>query len=192
MKLSTVKIIFLRGLALAIPLGIVGYVFIRIILIIEKIISPLATRLGIHRLLGGATLTVLAVLLILIFVFFLGLLMRIKIVSTIRKEMENTILKFVPSLNYLKLMADGKLEVDNTQETWKSGLLYFEGKYSAAFIVEESDTLITLFVSKSTSIKEGEILMANKKDISFFHASYIELHKYSRAFGKGFISLVRK
>jgi hypothetical protein len=54
------------------------------------------------------------------------------------KEMEDTILKFVPSLHYLKLMADDKLELENTQSAWKTVLLFFERKYNAAFIVEES------------------------------------------------------
>jgi uncharacterized membrane protein len=190
MKFAGLKTTLIRGLTLAVPLAIVVYVLIRMIQVIRKIITPFSTKIGIHRMLGNATLTILAVLLILIFIFLLGLLMQISFISETRQQLENTILKFVPSLNYLKLMAADKLEVQNSQNSWKPVLVFSEEKYSAAFIVEETETLVTLFVSKGTSLKEGEILTANKKDVQLFPATYEQLNKFSRGFGKGFISII--
>jgi hypothetical protein len=188
--MAALKKIFFRGLALAVPLGIVGYVFYRILHIIERIISPVTIKLGIHRILGGATITILALLLILLFILLLGLLMKISVVSGIRQKMEDTILKFVPSLNYLRLMGADKLDPEDSHNNWKPVLLNAEGKYHAAFIVEETETLITLFVSKGTSLKEGEILTTHKKDITVIPATFEQLDKFSKGFGKGFISLI--
>ncbi len=188
--MTGLKKTFIRGLALAVPLAILFYVFFRALHIIEKFISPLVIKLGIRRILGGATLTVLALLLIVLVILLLGLLMKISIVSGIRQKMEDIILKFIPSLNYLRLMEADKLDPSHSQNTWKPVLLNSGGKFHAAFIVEETETMITLFVSKGTTLKEGEILTTYKKDIAIIPASFDQLNKFSKAFGKGFISLV--
>jgi uncharacterized membrane protein len=190
MNFSGLKTNLIRGLTLAVPLLIVLYVFIRMIQIIRKIITPVATKLGIRHILGNATLTILTILLILIFILLLGLLARIRTVSNARQKLENMILHFVPSLNYFKMMADDKLKLTDSQNEWKPVLVFSEEKYSAGFIVEESEELVTLFVSKGTSLKDGEILTANKKDVLLFPATYEDLNNFSRAFGKGFISII--
>lgn len=191
-NMNRLKKTFITGLALAVPLAIVIYVFFRILHIIEKFISPIATKIGIHRILGGATLTVLALLLILLMILLLGLLMKISVISGIRQKMEDMILKFVPSLNYLKLMEADKLDLANSQNTWKPVLLNAGGKFHAAFVVEETETLITLFVSKGTSLKEGEILTTHKKDVELIATTFEQLNKFSKGFGRGFISLIRE
>jgi hypothetical protein len=140
--------------------------------------------------LGGATLTVIAILIIVLIIFLLGVLMQISYVSHLSQKLEDLILKFVPSLNYLKLMATDQLELENAQNTWKPVLLFIESRFNAAFIVEETQAMVTLFVSKTVSLKEGEIVTAYKKDILMVPATYEQLHKFSRACGRGFISVV--
>ena len=192
MKFSNIRTTIIRGLTLAVPLAVIAYVFIRMIDIIRKVITPLSLKLGINRLLGNATLTILTLLLILIIVFILGLLTRFASVSTIRQQLENIIIRFVPSLHYLKLMAADKLTIANSQPAWKPVLVFSEEKYSAGFIVEESELLVTIFVSKGTSLKDGEILTANKADVLLFPATYEQLDRFSREFGKGFISIINQ
>jgi hypothetical protein len=135
---------------------------------------------------------ILTVIFIMILILLLGLLTQIGFVSKIRQQMENAILRFIPSLNYFKLMADDKLKVDDSQNEWKPVLVLSGKKYSAGFIVEETELMITLFISKGTSLKEGEILTTNKKDVTIIPATYDQLNKFSRAFGKGFISIIEK
>src|SRR4249919_1345648 len=84
MNFSALKTTLIRGLTLAVPLAIVGYVLIRVILIIRKLITPIATKIGIHHVLGNATLSIITVLLIILFIFGLGLLMQIRIVLRLR------------------------------------------------------------------------------------------------------------
>lgn len=191
MKKAGFKTSLVRGLALAVPLAIIGYTLFRVVQIIRKIIRPITISLGIHRMLGSATVTILATVLLLILVLLLGLLMRVPNVSLFREKLEATLLRFVPSLNYLKLMAADKMHLENNQNAWKPVLIFHEGKYNPAFIVEENAELITLFVCKTTNLKDGELLITNKKDIRFYPSSFEELNNYSKAFGKGMISLIR-
>jgi uncharacterized membrane protein len=76
MNVSAIKKIFGKGLVLAIPFGVVVYVFIKLLGIFQKLVNPFAIRLGIERILSELTLTVFAVFLLLIFMFLLGLLMQ--------------------------------------------------------------------------------------------------------------------
>jgi uncharacterized membrane protein len=192
MKPRGLKRIFFRGMALAFPLAVMGYIFIRIVVIFQKTIQPVAIKLGVQRVLGAATLTIFAILLILLVILVLGLLMQFSGVSIIRQQLEDTIMKFIPSLNHLKALEADNIDLENSQTTWKPILLLFEQKYSAAFIIEENGDFITLFVSKGTNLKQGEILTTNKKDVILIPASFQELHKYSKAYGKGYISLIAR
>ena len=184
------KTTLVRGLALGIPIAVILYVFIKILVVIEKLISPAAEAIGIQRLLGEITLTILALSVIMLFVLLLGLLTRIRKVETVRTEMEALVLKFIPSLYQLKAMADDKLELQNAKDTWKPVILLHENKYSAAFIIEEEGDLITLLVSKTVTMNDTEILVTKKSEVKTIPVNYMDLQKCSKAFGKGFISLI--
>ena len=189
--MNPLKRTFGRGLALAIPLAVLGYVFVRIVGVFEKMITPLAGKMGVDRLLGELTLTLLACLLIVVLILFLGMLMKISLISRLGTDMESVILRFIPSLNQLKSIANEKLDLGIAQDTWKPVIMLHEQKYSPALIIEENDTLITLFVSKGTSLKDGEILITNKGEVRLHPITAHELHMCSKAFGKGFLSLIR-
>jgi uncharacterized membrane protein len=187
------KTILGRGLALAIPVAIVLFVFIRIIGILKKVIAPLAADMGIQRIWGELTLTVFAIILIVLIILLLGMLMQITVVSTVRTQVEDIILKFVPSLNQLKLMAADSLDLDTEENTWRPVLLYTKekAKYNPAFIVEEDEEMITLFLCLETNIRKGEILIVNKEKISLIPITFTELHRCSRAAGKGYLEIIK-
>lgn len=74
--------------------------------------------------------------------------MQIPLVSRLTGTMEGVIVRFIPSINQLKLMANDTLYLEDAQVAWKPVLLLHEQKYSAAFVVEENDELITLILDK--------------------------------------------
>lgn len=192
MNLSSFKIVFARGCALALPLVVVAYVLIKILSAFEEMIKPFAIKLGIDKLLGEITLTVIAVIGIMILMILLGLLMQFSIVAGFRKHLEELVLKFIPSLNHLKAMAAEKLDFDNATYNWKPVLLFYENKYSPAFIVEENDRLITFFLAKGTSLNDGEIVITDKSEVVFSEITSRQMHQCSKQYGKGYISLIKK
>jgi uncharacterized membrane protein len=191
MKNTGLKTTLVRGLTLAVPVVVITYVFIRITGIFEKMIGPVAEKMGIDKIFGQLTLTIIALLIIILLILLLGLMMQIPVVANMGKETEAIVLKFIPSLNQLKVMAADKLNIENSQNAWKPVIVLLEQKYNGAFIIEESNDLITLFVSKGTSLQEGEIVTTQKKEVSITPVTYDELHKCSKAFGKGYISLIK-
>lgn len=183
-----------RGLALAIPLAIVLYVFAKIVGVFTKIIAPVAHKIGVAHILGELTLTIFAIILIILIILFLGLLMRIAVVATIRTQVEDIILKFVPSLNQLKLLAADTLDLEDAETTWRPVLLYVKekGKYSPAFVVEEDDERVTLFVLFETAMQKGEVAVYDRERITLTPLSFTQLHAANRAAGKGFLSLIKE
>lgn len=192
MNRPSFKLIFAKGCALALPLGVVAYVFLKILSAFEEMIKPIATKLGVDKLLGEITLTVIALIVLMILMFLLGLLMQLSAVAGFRKNLEELVLKFIPSLNHLKTMAAEKLDFDEATSGWKPVLLFYENKYSAAFIVEENDKLITFFLTKGTSLSEGEIVITDKSEIVFSEITSRQMHQCSKQYGKGYISLIKK
>ncbi len=180
-----------RGVALAIPLAVVGYVLMKFIDIFEKIAEPLAKKFGVDKILGEITLTIFALLIILVLIFILGLLMQIAVVASVRKELEDTILKVVPSMNQLKLMAAEKLDLENATSNWKPVLVYREEAYLPAYITEENEQWITFVLAKISASEQGDILIAKKENCSYIEINMKQMHHFTKQYGRGFLSVLK-
>ena len=179
-----------RGIALALPLGIVLYVLIKFVGIFEKAIAPLVKKFGIETIFGEITVTILALLVILVVMFLLGLLMQISIVRDARLYVEGWILKFVPSLNHLKLMAVEKMDLENATTNWKPILLLRGEQYLPAFIIEENNVSITLALAKAPSTEPKDMLIVKKDSISYKEITMKQMKDFNKQFGKGYLSVI--
>lgn len=192
MRLSDFKRTLGRGIAIAIPLGVIAYVFIKIVAIFEKLIRPVANKLGIEKILGELTLTILAVLILFLIMLLLGVLMQLSFFAAITQTVEDVVIKFIPSLNNVKSLVEEKFDIENASPDWKPVILLHEQKYFGAFIIEELENLITLYVLKGISLDEGEILITDKKDVVTFDITASDLHKFGKQFGKGYLPRIKK
>lgn len=179
-----------RWIALALPLGIVIYVLIRFIGIFEKAIAPLVKKFGIETIFGEITVTIFAILAILVIMFLLGLLMQIPLVRNMRKHVEGWILKFVPSLNHLKLMAVEKMDLENATTNWKPVLLLKGDQYLPAFIIEDNNEWITLALAKAPSTEPKDMLIIKKDSISYKEITMKQMKDFNKQFGKGYLSVI--
>jgi len=178
-----------RGIALALPLGIVFYVLIKFIEIFEKAIAPLVKKFGVDTIFGGITVTVFAILAILVITFLLGLLMQLSFVSKIRKHIEELILKFFPAFNHLKLMAAEKFDLENATHNWKPVLVLKGEQYLPAYLIEENQEWITLALTKPPSTEPRDMLIIKKNLISYKEITLKQMDDYNKHFGKGYLSL---
>jgi uncharacterized membrane protein len=188
----SIKNVFGKGLIIAIPLGVVVYVAKKIFEMFEKVVEPISKQFGIERIFGELTITILVVFLLLMLVFVLGLLMRITFIASLGKSLEEIVFKFFPSLNQLKVTAAEKLNLETTTGSWKPVLLLYENKYNGAFVVEQNEEFITLFVLKGIEISDGEILITKKEEVQIQDISAFDLHHFTKQYGKGFLSLIKK
>jgi hypothetical protein len=179
-----------RGIALALPLAIAVYVLHKFIKKFETILAPIAKKFGVDSVLGELTLTFFAVLAILAIVFILGLLMQIPLVASLRKEVESWILKFIPSLNHLKLMAAEKMDLENAATNWKPVFLQKGDQCMPAYVIEENNDWITLALAKGPKTEPGEIMVMKKSSVSYKEITMKQMHDFNKHYGKGYISLM--
>jgi hypothetical protein len=181
-----------RGIALALPLAIVLYVLYRFMKIFETALAPLVKKFGVETVFGELTITFFAVLLMLAIVFILGLLMNISLIANMRRVVESWILKFIPSLNHLKLMAADKLDMENAVTNWKPVLLEKGSECLPAYIIEEDAEWITLAIAKGTTTEPKDMLIIKKSAVSYREISIKQMHDFNKQYGKGYISLISK
>lgn len=182
----------IKGIALGAPLGIAVYILLRFIKIFEKIIAPFAKKFEVETIFGEITLSILAVLFMVVLAFLLGLLMQFPFVANIRRKIEAVILNMFPSLNRLKLMATEKLDIENAANKWRPVLLQKGKEYLPAFIIDEAGDWVTFAKVKAPSTEPGDIVVTNRSEVSYTEISMEEMKKFNKQFGKGYISLIGK
>jgi hypothetical protein len=190
--MQQLKKTFIHGLALAIPVAVVGYVFFKIIKIFEKIIDPVASKMGIERLLGALTLSVFAIFLLLMLIIMMGLLMKLAFFVSLKKELEDIALKIFPWLNQLKVLAADTPDMENVGTYWKPVMVNIEKNYYPAYLIDESQTLVSFFIVKGAKPLEGEMLTTEKTLVKYYPIENQDIRAISRQYGKGMIALVAK
>ncbi len=190
-RLSLKKILS-NGLALALPLGVILYVFIKIIVILEKLIGPISTRLGIDRILGELTLTILATFCLILIIMLLGLLMQLSATARLKDQVEDMLIAIVPSLGRIKSLASEKLSLEQSVKHWKPILLRHEEKFNPAYLIEKKKGLVTLYVILSHITSEGEFLIIAENEIQYAEISFDQLIRCTRSYGRGIIDLIHE
>jgi hypothetical protein len=180
----------IRGITLALPLALVLYVLIRVAGMMEKMIGPIAKKAGIDKILGEVTLTVITILCLVILIFGFGLLMQFAFISSFRVYLQEWILKLVPSLNHLKLIAAEKLDIEDAPNTWKPVLIEKDDQFSPAFIIEETNEWITLIYVKPPSTETHNMVIAKKSSVHYKEITMKQMIQFNKQFGKGYIKLV--
>jgi hypothetical protein len=192
MLFTKLKKVFFRGIALALPLVVVGYILKKVMEVFEKLITPIAKQFGVEKMFGEITVTVIAILALAVLVFLLGLLMYLPFVSRYKNHMEEWILKIFPSLNHLKLMAEDKLNIESATAKWKPVLVCKDNQYWPAYIIEEDIEWITLAQIKTPTTEPGSMLIIRKGLISYSPITMDQMHHFNKEFGKGYLSLINK
>jgi hypothetical protein len=189
MTLTSFKRVLGRGLILAVPIGIIGYLFMRFLHLFEKLAEPLAHKFGVEKIFGEITLTVFAVAGIVLLIFLLGLLMEVGTIARFGRDVDGIVLKFFPSLNHFKLMAAEELDAEGAEQNWRPVLLHRGNTLSPAYIIEEAGEWITFGLVKGYHTEPGEMLIIRKSEVSYQDITLKEMKKFSKQYGRGYISI---
>ncbi len=187
----SLKSTIVRGIALAFPLSVVIYVLYKFIKIFEKLIGPIAKKFEMERVFGEITLTFFAVLVMMAIAFLLGLLMRVKIIANLKADVEAVVLKFIPSLNHLKLMAAERLNADNTASNWKPVLVLKGDSCFPAYLLEENEEWITLATVKLPNTDPGGMMLIKQSSVKCIPITMKEMRVCNKQFGKGYIDMIK-
>lgn len=181
----------MNGALFVFPLGLLMIVSVKLFISLEHLIRPLADGIGVQRLLGKFTLTIFSVALILFFCFVLGLLLqRATILNRVSDAIEGVVVRFIPSLGFLKSMADEKFDVE-TEDAWVGILFEDEGSWVPAFLIEESPQWVTIFFAEAPKGDGGEVRVFAREKVNFRQVDLSVVRSSLRVYGAGLIDEIQ-
>jgi hypothetical protein len=191
MNPKSIKKILANGFALAVPIGIIVYVFIKIIGLFEKLIAPFSKKFGIERLLGELTLTIFAVFILLVLIFLLGVLRKVPLVIQFSEFTEEIVLKVFPSFSYFKTIGAEKFYIENADNTWKPVVVIKENEMFPAFLVDEDGEWITLIKVKAPGTDLGDFHICRKNAMAIKQISIKEMKQLNKQYGHGYLKYLK-
>ena len=183
---------FGKGLLLGIPILLSIYFFIKVEILFEKVVEPIAHQMGVEKILGEITLTLFAIVLLILFLFFLGLLMRVSFIASVSNDVEAIVLKLVPSLNRIKMMAAEKLDMELEEKIWLPVLVFIDDAFVPAFVIEEDAVWVSLLTVKVPGSDPENLVIKKKEGLQLIPITLKELNSNNRQFGKGYIGIIKK
>ena len=175
------------GLCVIIPLVILGLVFVKLAEVLEKVAKPL----GLDTYLGATLVIVIAVLVILLVCFLIGLIVQ-KALSF--NTFEEKVLKQVPGYEIIATIVKGFGSSGNTK-AFPSVMfdLYGSGAAALGFIMEEhEDGLFTVFVPSSPVLTIGNVYIAKAEQLTLLDAKGQDVADCLSKWGMGSGNLLTK
>lgn len=174
-----------QGVIFVIPIGILLFLFSRALKTFEKIVGPLAEKMGMAKVLGGLTFLVLAIICFVILSYLVGLIAKISYLRSIRTWASNIVLKMFPTLENIKALATDKLDID-APNAWESVLLKDGEGWSPAYITSHNNEQLTFFIPSPPKGETGRITIRDKKTAEYKPIHVSELLHGLKQYGKTF------
>lgn len=185
------KATLVGGLLFMVPIIVLLMVLRRGLELAEKVAEPVAERFPVHRVLGLAVTTIVAVILIVVISFLLGLAVRTAIGRRMREEMEWRILGKVPGYVVLKSMLTGSTGMENEEEV-AVVLARIEDAWQLAFLVEtHDDGQQTVYLPGAPSPASGSIFYLPADRVRRVDITTHQAVAAIRRFGRGSKDLLR-
>lgn len=180
------KAIIIGGLFLIIPLLVLIILIKHALGLVVPPVQKMVDYFNIHSIFGAATVTILAILCIVLLCFLSGVLLRKGIINDWGEKMEERLFFLFPSLQMLKykmISDDDTLSV--TKKRWQSILLKEDNHYIIAFITNEDDNgFLSLYIPDAPKMDAGEIKIIKRLDCEFVEISMKAAMQAISSFGK--------
>jgi uncharacterized membrane protein len=146
----------IAGVLFLAPLLIVIVIAHRAVLLLAKIISPVASHIPIEGHFGMDRPQIAAVLVLILLGFAGGLLAQLRFASRLTSALEQLILSKMPGYALYKTMLEGAAGKDN--QGLKVGIASFDDNDVLCFIIEQAaDGKLTVFVPSAPTPTAGSI-----------------------------------
>jgi len=180
------KSIIIGGLFLIIPLLVLIILVKHALELIVPPVRKMVDYFNIHSIFGAATVTILAVLCIILLCFLSGVLLRKGIVNEWGEKMEEQLFFLFPSLQMLKYkMISDEDALAVTRKRWRSILLKEDSHFIIAFITNEDENgFLSLYIPDAPKMDAGEIRLIKKTDCEFKEISMKTAMQAISSFGK--------
>jgi len=169
------------GVLVLVPLAVIVLLLAKIVEILEKIAEPLNLQSATSVI--GAV--ILAVLLVLILCFVVGVFVRTRLGSWSLERFERTILRQIPGYEIISNALKGFAE---KKTAYRAALvrLYGPGTGVLGFIMEENDNdSVTVFVPSVPTLTMGSLHVVDRERVTMLEAGSIDVTNCISQWGIG-------
>jgi len=169
------------GVLVLVPLAVIVLLLAKIVEILEKIAEPLNLQSATSVI--GAV--ILAVLLVLILCFVVGMFVRTRLGSWSLERFERTVLKQIPGYEIISNALKGFAE---KKTAYRAALvrLYGPGTGVLGFIMEENDNgSLTVFVPSVPTLTMGSLHVVDRERVTMLEAGSIDVTNCISQWGIG-------
>ena len=164
---------FINGIIFLIPLVALGWVFSGAIGGIVTAVGSAQKNGWINAHGGLALLLPVVLLLVVAFIFALGILVHITLLNRAKNWLEQQVLDMMPGYDFLKSMMEEKLHV--RENNGKPVLVKLEASQQLGILIDEKDGHSVVFFPNGTIIGGGAIHVVDVEQISPLSISLTEL-----------------
>ncbi len=112
-------------------------------------------------------------------------------IANLKVHVESLVLRFIPSLNHLKLMAAEKLNEEDAVTNWKAVLVIKGDQCFPAYIIEENEEWITLAKVGTTNTSPVGMMITEKSSVKCISITMEQMRVCNKQFGKGYVDMIK-
>lgn len=151
------KTTIIGGLVFLLPAVLVLLILSKAMFAAQAIAAPLAERLPRIALFGLGTVSLIAILLLMLVCFVAGIFARTGLGQKTRSWVDNSIVATIPAYQVLRSMAEGMAEIEASANV-RSALARIEDAWQPALVLEELENgLLTVFVPQAPTPMSGSV-----------------------------------
>ncbi|MCH6232916.1 hypothetical protein [Cognataquiflexum rubidum] len=191
LKNKTQEIIktFWVGISFILPFFFVGFIIWKIAELIFSPLLPVIDKLGTWL---GVTdfAEVFGVIILIAFIFLVGLALRLRILKKYLTEFENKLLFYIPGYKFYQALVTTPSDAED--KILKPCLLKEDGLLKVCFLVEKNAEWATLMVPEAPTFTTGELMVVPLSKITPLTVSNFKMTGIIRNYGEGILDVLKK
>ena len=185
-KFEFIKNTVIGGIFFLIPLAVVVVLVGKLVEVMKGVAQSLAPLVPVHTPIGAIVLNLLAVLLILGFCFFAGLVARKAQAKRIVAKLDATLLAALPGYAFVKAFADNIARSDELAKSFVPVEVQFDDYSQLAFEIErQPNGKVALYLPSAPNPWSGAVVYVTADRVTSLPISLNEALKNIRMLGKG-------
>lgn len=164
--MSRLRDLLIDGMLLALPLGAAAYLLYKIVVLLKKLLAPVAHLLPAGHFFGIAAIEIAAIVVLLLALVALGVFARSAPGRRIAVTLEKVVLSKIPGYQIVKSIASDFAGTEG-ESGLRPALVSFDDNTVLGFIVEESAAgdRLTVFVPGAPSSGSGSVVLMPKERV---------------------------
>lgn len=178
-----IKNALLVGISIIIPAILLIYLIVKVIGIIRQVLAPIADKIDISILGRATTSRILAILILVIICFIVGLIVNKKKKTPIKDWIESNILSNIPGYSFVKGMTEAAVGL-NSQDSKEVVLVNIEEVWQIGYLMDRlDDDLNTVFIPSSPNPMAGDVVFVKWDRLRMLDIDQISVVKLYRKLG---------